>query len=114
MKFSEAIAALEEGKKIRSPQRKEENYFSKETGFNFDERDLENQWELYEEPEKFLSFLDVQKGMKIGKRFRRKDWDIRRIIYASLDGKILYCSEPLLYAFLEMEDFEATDWMEVN
>lgn len=40
------------------------------------ENNMNKEWEIYEEPEKTYTFMEVVKGLREGKKFRRKssDW----------------------------------------
>lgn len=115
MRFWEAMKALEEGEAITPkshpfPINKESLSKDMEcqalTYWN-------DEWELYEEPEKQLTFAEVVKGLKEGKRFKRKGWhsDIYLNARESTTRVIL---ENSSYHTLVIEDFEATDWVEVQ
>lgn len=86
MKFWEAMKALDEGKKVRSPSDPENHYlikvlhqvFVSANGKTYDKSHsplgslILQEWELYEEPEKMLTFSKVVEGLNQGKEYRRK------------------------------------------
>ena len=115
------MAALEEGKKVRR-----KNWPSKEYIHNWKQEDgsewmicasicLNSEWELYEEPEKTYSFMEVVKGLKDGKKFKRKTWGEWYIFYC-LTGATLYVQgkQKIDFSPYSIESFEATDWVEVG
>lgn len=124
MKFWEAMRALEEGKKVYCTTWKcgyickSENYQWKVCSLA---ADIDEEWELYEEPEKLLTFSEVVKGLKEGKRFRRKGWVGQPHLWIMLEDRenserflIFECGlTSNIYKFT-MFDFEATDWVEVR
>lgn len=126
MKFSEAMAALEDGKKVRCVEwlsdpllPSEKVWIDKDTDWegasdSYLHKCIRTEWELYEEPEQLLSFADVVKGLRERKKFKRKDWVNTRFIFSIVDGKLLHCSEPQLTAILNLEDYAATDWIEIK
>ena len=71
----------------------------------------EERWELYEEPQKTYSFMEVVKQLKEGKKFERKKWTNSYV--RILHGNVLRIREDLGYC-LSLEDFEAADWIEVK
>lgn len=112
MKFSDAMAVLESGKKVRCEKWHPDAFISRERMvFTLDRNDVEDDWELFEEPEQLLSFADVVKGLKEGKKFRRKDWP---------EGEFIKNFAPCVTSgnrmagdfLFELEDFEAEDWIE--
>jgi len=65
----------------------------------------------YEEPTKTYTFWEVIEGLKLGKRFKRQN--ILVSIVLSQDGKtIAHCIQGRMD--LNLEDFEAADWIEVT
>lgn len=107
MKFWEAMKALEEGKKV----------YAKNAGFSrgmlaVDFGILSKlEWVIHEEPEKTYSFREVVKGLKEGKKFKRKGWEEFDDI--SLNGnEVIRDTLETYHAFFN--DFEATDWIEVK
>lgn len=119
MKFSEAMAALEQGKKVRCKSwakqccmflgQAEENTHM---GLLY-WKDAYEDWELYEEPAKMLSFSEVVKGLKEGKKFRRKDgWILRKIT----SGYLMWGENEVFLTrfFPSIEDLEALDWIEAK
>lgn len=117
MKFLEAIKALEEGKKIRCKSWGNGVWVSKNLDWEgqtdtFLIRCSKEEWELYEEPPKMLSFPEVLEGLKKGKKFRRKCWNEINYIYAHGVVQIMRIKWTTANIFLE--DFEAKDWIEVK
>jgi hypothetical protein len=122
MKFWEAMKALQEGKKVRSISWIGRRAHMDKTSFAEDmsgvpanqlQNYLDDELELYKEPQKTHSFSEVVKGLKEGKKFKRKEWGDWFLAYSHttyLEGKgIPHCFTPFT-----MEDFEATDWIEVK
>jgi hypothetical protein len=113
MKFWEAMRHLEEGKKVTCTDWGKKEYAS--THVSLDQGQITSisllssvnaKWELYEEPGWFFTFSEVVAGLKEGKRFSRKWWlkdNIASICMSNLDEHMFY-----------IEDFEATDWIEVE
>lgn len=114
MKFYEALKALDEGKKVRVKTWHNKNAYVMQdfphaidnegrpwetAHFFMGESNKQLEWEIYEKPPKPYTFMEVVKGLKEGKRFRRKYWN-----------ELLFGAPP----FLSKEDFEATDWIEVK
>ena len=123
MKFSEAMAALEKGKRVRASIWKKNHYIrmeNKQEGSITAWCGVPNlleclgwEWELYEEPEKQLTFAEVVKGLKEWKRFRRKSWpNIDYCIHVTAIGICESYTSKAWFAY--PEDFEATDWVEVR
>lgn len=122
MRFSEAIAALEEGKKIRNSEWIKGKWVSQE-GADSDETiyyipldQMKDDWELYEEPKPTLTFAQVVEGLKQGKKFRRSSWSINRSISTvPVNPHIIisWTHDKETYPF-SVEDFEATDWICVD
>ena len=121
MKFSEAMKALEEGKKVRLPIWPKEDYLDNSLmGGNIEHMSipwpycLRYDWELYEEPIKMYSFMEAVHLMKEGKKVKRLhgsfgDFSIKR---APCDF-IFYCKESISFP-LRISDVEATDWIIVE
>jgi hypothetical protein len=72
---------------------------------------------------KQYSFMEVIKGLKEGKNFRRKEWEMDKILWGESygeypiglhnSGMIDFCDGSKSYA-LTIQDVEATDWIEVK
>lgn len=120
MKFWEAMKALEEGKKVKRNDLHEDRFLSKDaiTGTEY-EIDITTEWEL-----KNLSFAEVVLGLKEGKErwYMRKEWVGMHIQYWPPDaerncngGIVVFGNDMILnHVFFNCEDFEATDWIEVE
>lgn len=119
MKFWEAMKALEEGSTIRCTHPNADNYpFHRSQPIHRWAAikclgSLDWEWEIYQEPEKLLSFSEVVKGLKEGKKFRRKIW---KYPYVSLNEDLVTIYGPYGSSStkLSIVDFEATDWIEVH
>lgn len=122
MKFWEAVREMQLGKKVRRTQWPSSWYvyicsgqLLQESGSLFRPMgpSLERgDWEIYEEPDKLLSFQEVVKGLKEGKKFRRKEWSNKDyFIFCSPAG---IASPAHCAAHLHPEDFEANDWVEIK
>jgi len=69
------------------------------------------------------SFMEVIKGLKEGKNFKRKEWDKNKIFWGDSygeypiglhnSGMIDFCDGSKSYA-LTIQDVEATDWIEMK
>lgn len=122
MKLCDALKLLEEGKKIRCISWDKKYYWTKDSLDKGEQywddcayrifRMTKEEWELYEEPEQMLSFSEVVKGLRDGKRFKRKGWPNKEDFIFSKD-KIIR-EQGGFSAFLYIEDFEAADWVEVK
>lgn len=130
MKFWEAMKALEEGKKVR-PRDYPSSYYVYVGPRNnlcvhspqgdFDKADCPlnrvyiDEWELYEEPEKTYTFMEVVKGLREGKSFVRAGRDVPDAIsshHKRWPGSYIFTAlEP---SHFTLEDLEATDWVEVK
>lgn len=132
MRFWEAMKALEEGKKVWCPSviGMVKWHLSNDTkemiiiaengraGIDFSYylyQALNKEWELYEEPQKTYSFMQMLPFLKDGKRFKRKHWDKEGVFL----GTCIYspCT-PVVFidntqCRLNIEDYEAQDWIEV-
>lgn len=117
MKFSEAIIALEQGKKIRESHWPAHNWISRDASSSGNLSMLhplmKDDWEVFEEPKKTLSFSEVLKGLKEGKMFKRKSWGPRYLISRDRD----YSGEDVLHVCapasnLSAQDIESNDWEE--
>lgn len=128
MKFSEAVKALEEGKKITHPSWREGEYVhicndlffnsgqvlknnkGKVTAITYN-ADGNHGYELYQEPVQFYTFQEIIPFLKAGKRVRRKSWHGAEY---RMDNKCVYRitdkSEFLCY----LHDLEADDWIVVE
>lgn len=75
---------------------------------------------MREKNEKQLTFAEVVKGLKEGKRFKRKDWGVQYIHLSTFSHCIFRCapvpekSDYCMNWMSSIEDFEATDWVEVR
>ncbi len=133
MKFWEAMKALQEGKKVRCKDWDNKSFYDYRPDYFLhsdmlfspgnlcshqfsDDEILYCQWELYEEPRQSISFMEVVQGLKTGKRYKRPLWEDGKSF-----GPTCYCKNHVrinLYGGepwdLEIEDLEATDWVEVT
>lgn len=115
MKFWEAMKALEEGKKVRASNWEKEVWIDKDS----DQTGLPmilnlfalHEWELYEEPEKTYSFMEVVQGLREGRKFVRKGHASDLALFVM--GFEIYPRSKFGIQNMRMEDFEATDWIEV-
>lgn len=118
MKFWEAMKALEEGKKVRMLSWPSTSYISNTentTGLQgclLISNGWNKIWEIYEEPQKTYTFMEVVKGLKEGKRFRRKDWNNSASFYM-VSGE-LYAYDKDKYIKFGLQEYEADDWIEVQ
>src|SRR5258706_7425340 len=118
MKFSEAMKHLEEGKKVRcklwSRRYEKEIYWQLGNDINLpsgcDWEDVMSEWELYDDSPKF-SFPEVVKGLREGKRVRRKSW--HSFIFVHQEMGLLRNEEGYTFQW-DLEDFEAHDWEEIK
>lgn len=121
MKFWEAMKALEEGKRVRYTGWGNSRCYithSIHTSLihQVNVREMGGEWELYEEPEKTYSFMEVVRGLREGKAYKRKGWDDHTRPF-SWDAPM---RSPMRYTertekhFFSLNDFEATDWVEVK
>lgn len=120
MKFWEAMKLFDEGKKVRCvdwPVGDFVGYGSLHLALmNHDRLSYAKQWELYSEPVKTFTFSDVVKGLKDGKRFKRKG--LSEACLVCVNGGLYWktysspCS-PLQFWNTSIEDLEAKDWIEV-
>ena len=111
MKFWEAMKLLYAGVPVKridlnQPLRPEDIESSEY------EADFTTEWELYEEPPKTYSFMEIVAGMREGRRFVRKDHASDMALFVI--GHEIYPRSQYGIANLKMEDFEATDWVEVK
>lgn len=125
MKFSEAMRALEEGKKVRAKEDPPNHYIIKilekillrSNGKSYDKSSSPlgclflQEWEIYEEPERTLSFMEMVQGLKEGKSFHRLSASIAVGAYGNEDclNKFFRSSDVM-----RLEDFEANDWVCVD
>ncbi len=128
MRFWEAMRDLEEGKKVRLKEWAADCYLQLDLdGTIFDESNgsafcIEEwalmEWELYEESIKLYTFAQVVKGLRYGKRFRRKHstWPIQMELALNLTHPRMSSEEIFSIVLSEMsiEDFVANDWIEVK
>lgn len=122
MKFWEAMRAYEEGKKVRCKEWPLDDYLSKDGNSRtgpFFWREVKADWELFEESEQLLSFAEVVKGLREGKRYRRKFWEDRDACILAIQtihfrGYLKVVNEHMQACALWLEDYEAADWVEVK
>ena len=124
MKFWEALKELEDGKMIRR------RHFTHMLPMKYidlvkfltkcieDEVNshLSAEWDVFEEPSKTISFLEMKDGLKEGKKFRRKHakgWWIGVDERFGRHGYIINQITGLVAGF-NIDDIEATDWIEVK
>lgn len=118
MKFWEAMRELENGKKVCLRGSEPNTYLEKrERIFYFGNWNplgshFYSEWELYEEPERMLSFSEMVAGLKQGKRFIRPNMN-HPFCLGMLGNKIVYCDIGVVHG-LSLEDIEAADWVEVR
>jgi hypothetical protein len=75
----------------------------------------ENEWELYEEPQRALSFLEIVQGLKEGKRFVRENWIAPEAwVEADAQGNIHFHDKRKLPFTWTIADIESRDWVEVK
>lgn len=119
MKFWEAMKAVQEGKTVRFTQWAQGLTLNRDDWMvgQFDEREFDSDdWEIYEEPKPTFSFMEVVKGLKQGKKFKRPQWG-KGVSFGLIskdrpDVRVTFfgCgNSPLI-----LDDFEATDWEEVE
>lgn len=124
MKFSEAIKALEEGQKIRCVEWGKKDFWHKDILNTSSSQNvwsdaayrlllcMLSNWEIYQEREKTYTFMEVVSELKEGKRFRRKNWiNPQFFLVKEADGYVFCFSGR---TWLQLQDFEATDWIEVT
>lgn len=123
MKFWEAMKALEEGKKVRCCNWLKHEFIFKELKYGFISyiNDIWkgpsgywvcNEWEIYEEPIKTYSFMEILPFLKEGKKIKRNDWSHH---WKIINGLIcIFCEEEYLPAHIYPKYLEATDWIIVN
>lgn len=114
MKFWEIMRAFDEGKKVRCKDWKPNHFISRIRWFKYEINieEIVSDWELYEEPVQLLSFTDVVKGLNKRKKFRRKVWEFDSFI--TQRGGAIVNEANDIGNFLLLEDYEATDWVEVK
>jgi|HubBroStandDraft_3_1064219.scaffolds.fasta_scaffold108180_4 hypothetical protein len=129
MKFWQAMKALEDGQHVRRKDWKDNGKIYKASEKIFYENDIGrgnwfptlndffSEWEIYEEPR--LTFSQVVKGLKDGKKFRRKSWNFEECyIHAHRDtGEIIFSEANRLgmhspFNFC-LQDLEADDWIQL-
>lgn len=135
LSFPEVLKGLKEGKKFRRINRKilivlsqngQDIAFSASGSQHLmiedfealDWEDVLDEWEVYDDTPK-LSFQEVIKGLKEGKKFKRSGWDKNHYIQENTGWAIRFWYgegendyKPARLWFVE--DFEATDWIEVK
>lgn len=119
MKFWEAIKALQEGHPVRAKWWHKDNFVTLDTIENchwfgpIHWRDAVDDWEVYEEAVQLLSFQEMVKGMKEGKRFARRNWLQKAFVFLSGEAVFFQSEEGDLLAWT-IDDFEMNDWIEVK
>lgn len=130
MKFWEALKHIQEGKKVRVKDWNDDWYVYKSPSGKciIDEEgkpvhltyedSLCVEWELYEEPEKTYTWMEVVEGLKEGKVFARKKFKsstIRSFRTLSPFGRIIRPTNHRDHPpDILLEDYQATDWIEVK
>ena len=109
MKLSEAMKALEEGKKIRMNTWNGGDYVDKNSNFTFCFPMHELCcWELYIAPVKTCSFAEALVLMKEGIKLRRPHFREYSAICIGKWGRIRWCSGDNFP--ISIQDIEADDW----
>lgn len=124
MKFLEAIKAMEEGKKVRSIEWPREEYvFLSKSGHIKNEENIDSnlysdspsqEWEIYQEPEKTYTFHQALKLLKNGSIMNRKSSSGPTFGVCMRDGLLYYVHRFCFPLTFNLEDYEATDWIEVK
>ena len=111
MKFLEAMRIFQEGKKVRSKLWKPGIVLELKPSLYFlmDYEDIQAEWEILEEPK--LSFAEMVKGLREGKKYKRSKW-LATLPIETLGSQHI-CND-IGKVHLKLEDFEATDWIEVH
>lgn len=121
MKFWEAMKAIEEGKKVRLIDRSVDSSIYSEDNISYALAEcsarwidilIHYEWELYEKPQKTYTFMEVIRGLKEGKKFKRPTWKETNFFWSN--HSILVNELNEIGHFLIFDDFEATDWIEVK
>ena len=120
MKFSDAMKALEEGKEVRCirwPSKDKCSHGNLYTALvSHEPIDYALEWEIYQEPEKTYTFMEVVEGLKDRQKFKRLCWH-----YANID--YIECIEEDIRAFsgnyyhlysLSLSDILSKDWIRVH
>ncbi len=118
MKFEEAFTILREGRKVKSRDRMFDSLEDLSEYLNILNkrgilRNFNMEWELYEEPVKTYSFMEMIPLLKEGKKFKRPIWGDYFLGYSHsfyLQGKNVPCDASPF----NMENIEANDWLEVE
>lgn len=110
MKLSEAIKALEDGKKVRNVSWNESDYIYIKDKVLFGEDNqaasleitgFSDDWEIYKDPVKMYSFTEMLPFFLDNKMVRRKHWT-----------SWYQLEHGFVYKFIfSQEDFAATDWI---
>jgi hypothetical protein len=124
MKASEAIQALELGKKVRYRVWGSNEFVRVDQGGVLVDEDghystleisdyLTNLWELYEEPGHDWNWAKQQ--LRAGNKVHRKSWGGWYLYYVSRED-IVYCEyvdkrEPTTEKWISLEEEDATDWI---
>lgn len=129
MKFWEAMREVESGKKTHCPSwdgvikwhvekidgRAEILSENGRPGIDFSVylyECMSREWDILQEPR--LSFQDVVKGLKEGKKYRRGRWNPFRESIRMGASYAYIRNENAEKSGFSVEDFEATDWVEVK
>ncbi len=123
MKFWEAMHALEEGKRVRRSDWDSNKWIARDSCdcggkdcwiYHMREDNFSTkEWELYEDPAQTFSFAEVVKGLKEGKRFKRKNWSDVDGIQASRVDDVRWVADGKMFS-LNLQDVESIDWIEIK
>ena len=124
MKFWEAMKALEAGKMVRRvcwPKDHWVNSRIDSDGHPICSTNLaigiHAEWELYQEPERTYSFMEIVPLLKEGRKFKRSCWHSFSYLSCSLMGQDVIVLNPFIgtdYWKASLDSLEATDWIEVK
>lgn len=116
MKFWEAMKRLQEGNKVRCVRWNEGDYidsgnFVAACRVNID-CSMDEEWQLFFDSTKTHSWAEVVQGLKKGKKYQRKDQFDNTEYLQQQSGRIFVFPGGLAW-LCRVEDFEASDWIEV-
>lgn len=114
MNFLRAMINLAEGEKVRLKGWGKSHYIHKDMSFVIYPENFEEEWEIYQEPQKQYSFMEILPFLKAGKKVKRKDWKCSIRLSSYTSEIIRYSNEPYEPWVAEWRDFEATDWIVVD
>ena len=130
MNFFKAMEALEQGKKSRDKHWDTDGYIylDLEDGLVYDEEDcevlielnpqlLKDEFEIYEEPERFLFFNEVLPLLREGRKFKRKEWARQHIFAHPLTDMICFKYEHIDVTQRwtpKVSDLLDSSWLEVK